>query len=213
MKKLLLLAGLMLGLYAPTLPAHAQTPANCGVNFTPVVGVNCANVRTATYVGQILNLTVASAGTDFWCVDASATKSVSIRRVVLSGVATANGTVPVSMIRRNTLDTGTAGTPNITALSVNNPTSTATVVSYAANPTITDSTSHQTGRVTYLTLTTAATPTTEAIPVLWEFGTSVDAYNQGFDLAKNSTAQLCLNFGGATAAGNILNGYVEWTEQ
>lgn len=212
--RLFLLIALGLGLYAPA--AHAQTPANCGVNYNPVVGVNCANVRRDTYVGQMLGLIPAAGATDFYCIDASASRTITIRRVTLSGTATAIQTPVVSMIRRNTLDTGgTAGTtPFITAFNSANPTSTATVIYYTANPTITDSTSHQTIRASVLTLT----PTTAAAgdintPLTWEFGTSVDAYNQGAVLAKGSTQQFCLNWGAATTAGNSVNGTVEWTEE
>jgi hypothetical protein len=214
-KKLLLSTVLALGWFAaPVAPAHAQTPANCGVNFNPVIGVNCANIRTATYVGQIINLAPASAATDIWCIDASATKNVHIRRVSLSGTATAVATIPVNFIRRNTLDTGgTSSTPNITSFSTNNPTATAPVIQYTANPTLTDTTSHQTIRDTILTLG-PTTPVAGELPsvVQWDFGTAVDAYDQGADLAKNSTQQFCINWGGATTAGNALYGTVEWTE-
>jgi hypothetical protein len=209
MKRLFLLIGLLL--LGASAPAHAQnTP--CGVNFNPVIGVNCANIRQNTYVGQILGLVPVTGATDVWCIDASATKSISIRRLELSGVATAATQVPVTFIRRNTVDTGTAGTPNITANNTGNPTSTATLVSYTANPTITDTTSHQTIRAGYLLLGTAAVPT--GFPIAWNFGTAVDGYNQGADLTKGTTQQFCINLGAtALGGGQLLEGYVEWTEQ
>lgn len=212
MKKLLLLIGLLV--LGASAPASAQTPANCGVNFTPVVGVNCANVRTATYVGQILGLVPAAAASDIWCVDASSTKNVHIRRITLSGTATAVATIPVGLIRRNTLNTGgTSDTPHITAFNTGNPTATAPVIEYTANPTITDTTSHQTIRYGILTLG-PTTPVAGEAPsqLVWEFGTAVDAYDQGADLKLGSTQQFCINWGVATTAGNALYGTVEWTE-
>lgn len=215
MKKLLLSTVLALGWFAtPIVPAHAQTAANCGVNYNPQIGVNCANIRAATYVGQILALVPAAAATDIYCVDASSTKNVHIRRVTLSGTATAVATIPVTMIRRNTLDTGgTSSTPNITAFDTANPTATAAVISYTANPTITDSTSHQTIRDQILVLGPTTPVAGEAPqPIIWEFGTSVDAYDQGANLTKGSTQQFCLNWNANTTAGNALYGTVEWTE-
>lgn len=215
MKKLLLSTVLALGWFAaPVAPAQAQTAANCGVNYFPIIGVNCANIRQATYIGQILGLVPAAAATDVWCLNASATKSVHIRRVTLSGTATAVATIPIVLIRRNTLDTGgTSSTPNITSASTNNPTATAGPIQYTANPTITDSTSHQTIRDQILTLG-PTTPVAGELPTMidWYFGTHNDAYNQGADLAKGSTQQFCINWGAATTAGNALYGTVEWTE-
>jgi hypothetical protein len=212
-KKLLLSTVLALGWFAtPVAPAHAQTAANCGVNFNPTIGVNCANIRQATYVGQIIGLVPQAAASDIFCIDGSATKAIHVRRVELSGTATAAGSAPITFIKRNTLDTGTAGTPNITKLSVNNPAATATLVSYTANPTITDTTSHQTARASVLILSNVTTPAVSQ-PVVWAFGTPVDAYEQGFDIAKGATTvQICINYGLATTAGNLLYGMVEWTE-
>ena len=214
MKKFILLTALLaLGWFAAPV-AQAQTPAQCGVNFNPVVGVNCANIRVATYNGQIAALVPAAAGTDVWCLNASASKNISIRRVQLSGTATAVATIPVVLIRRNTLDTGgTSSVPNITSNSTTNPTATAAAIQYTANPTITDSASHQTIRDTILTLG-PTTPVAGELPSVidWYFGTHNDAYNQGADLLKGSTQQFCINWGAATTAGNALYGTVEWTE-
>lgn len=217
MKKLLLSTVLALGWFAApgAAPASAQTPANCGVNFNPIVGVNCANVRSATYVGQILNLAPAASASDIWCINGSASKAISIRQVQLSGIATANTSIPLTLIRRNTLDTaGTSSVPNVSSLRSNNPTATAALIQYTANPTINDTTSHQTLAAGYLVLNTAATPTIVNNGITWNFGTAVDQYNQGVDiLAGATTQQICLNYGAGTAAGNNLLGTVQWTEQ
>jgi hypothetical protein len=153
----------------------------------------------------------AASASDVWCIDASATKSIHIRRVELSGTAGTAVTLPVVFIRRNTLDTGgTSATPSITKAITSNAASTATVISYTANPTITDSTSHQTIRSSELTL--PVTSAGNADRVTWVFGTAVDAYDQGADLLKGSTQQFCLNLGVVSVSSGLLNGIVEWTE-
>ena len=89
MKKLLLSSVLALGLYAPAFtitPAHA---VGCGVNFTPTIGVNCANVRVATYSAAILKLVPAATPTDFFCISGSATKTIHVRRIELGAVGPA----------------------------------------------------------------------------------------------------------------------------
>lgn len=213
MKRLFILLALGLGLFAA--PAAQAQSTGCGVNYVPQVGINCANVRVNTYVGQIIDAVPAAAATDFYCVDASASKTVTIRRVRLSGTATSAANVPLTLIRRNTLDSGgTTGTLYTTSNNPANPTATATTVYYTANPTINDSTSHQTIRATELTLGSATLTAGELPAVLdWELGTPVDAYDQGAVLTKGSTQQFCLNWGGATTAGNAVYGYVEWTEE
>lgn len=215
MRKLLIFLGLAfgfgLGLHAPA--AHAQQ-VGCGVNFTPQIGINCANVRSATYTGQILALVPAAAATDVWCLNASASKTVSIRRVELSGTAGTLITTPVIFIRRNTLDTGgTSTVPSITEHDLNlNPAATASAIQYSANPTVTDATSHQTIRAAMMTLNTA-TAAGVSPSLIWNFGTQVDAYDQGAVLDAGSTQQFCLNLNAATISTGSIYGTVEWTEQ
>jgi len=193
--------------------AQAQTPTNCGVNYNPVVGVNCANVRKTTYVGQILGLVPVTGATDVWCVNGSSSRNIIVREAFLSGTATAATLVPVSLIRRNTLDTGgTSTVPNIAPMAAGNPTATATAIQYTANPTITDTTSHQTMRAASMLLGTAAVPN---LPVEFKMGTAVDAYDQSAQIVAGATTQqICLNLGAAAlAGGQSLYGFVEWTEE
>lgn len=203
LRKILLSAALGLGLIAP---AYAQ------VNVVPQIGVNTANLRAATYTGQILGLVPAASATDVWCLNASASKNVSIRRVELSGTAGTLITTPVIFIRRNTVDTGgTSTVPSITANNTTNPTATASVIQYSANPTITDSSSHQSIRAAMLTLN-ASTAVGVSPSLTWNFGTAVDAYDQGADLTKGSTQQFCINLNAVSISTGSIYGTVEWTE-
>lgn len=203
MKRILLAGVAALGLIAP---ASAQ------VNAVPQVGVNTANLRAQTYVGQINGVVLASSATDFACINASSSKKVSIRRVALSGTAGTLITTPISLIRRNTKDTGTSTAMNITKNNTTNAAATASGVSYTANPTITDSTSHQTIRTAEITFPVSGTNAVGGDRLEWFFGTQVDAYNQGADLTAGSTQQFCLN-AGAVTTGATVYGTVEWTEQ
>jgi hypothetical protein len=76
----------------------------------------------------------AASATDAIVVQGSATKTVVIRRIMLSGVATAAG-IKVSFIRRSTGDTGgTSSGVTPTAADTNDPTPTAAVSTYTVNP-------------------------------------------------------------------------------
>lgn len=217
MKKLLLSTVLALGWFAaPVASAQAQTPANCGVNFNPVVGVNCANIRQATYVATINDLIPAASATDFFCLTGatSAAKNIHIRRVEISGTATTLITTPISFRRLSVPDTGTlsAKIAGPRGFSTSNPTATAVVAGYDAtggNPTSTGTSALiKTGE---LTLGASATEiTTDRL--IFSFGTSIDSYEQGLDITAGSTVQYCLNLGTASVNAGALYGYIEWTE-
>ena len=207
MKKLLLSTALVLGLCAPAL---AQ------VNVVPQVGVNTANLRQNTYSAAIKALVPASAATDVFCIDGSATKNIHVTHWEL--YATGTGiSVPVLLNHNLGLDTGTAAVaatygPVANKLSSSNPTATATVVAYnstGGNPTIGGTVT--TIRSGVLIVSLATTPVVSQY-INWNFGTQAGFYNQALDIpAGATTEQYCLNLT-ATSPGGTLNGYVEWTE-
>lgn len=213
MKRLLLLIGLALGLAAPASHAQAQ---GCGVNFTPAIGINCANVRANTYSAAILKLVPAASSTDVFCINGSATKAVHVRRWEL--YATGTGiSVPVYLNHNLGLDTGTAAVaatygPVPEPLNSANPAATATTVAYNTTggvPSIGGTVI--TIRSGVLLVSLATTPVASQ-PIEWSFGTAIDGYDQGLDIpAGATTEQYCLNLN-ATSPGGTLNGYVEWTE-
>jgi hypothetical protein len=200
-------------------PASAQTPANCGVNFVPVVGVNCANLRQATYAAVMLKMVPAASATDFLCISGSATKSIHIRRIGLSGTAGTLITTTITLLHRVSLNTGTVATATYikaaTGLRSTNPAATAVVVGYnstGGNPTIVD-TSPTYIRNSDITLNLSGTTAAAADRLIWEFGTSVDAYSQGLDIPSGGTAeQYCLNLNAVSVSSGVLDGSIEWTE-
>ena len=208
MKRLLLASALGLGLLAP---ASAQ------VTVTPQVGLNVANLRINTYSAAILKLVPAATPTDFFCISGSATKQIHVRRIELGATGTGL-TQPIYLNHNLGLDTGTTAVaatygPVAQPLRSSNPTATATVVAYnttGGNPTIGGTVT--TIRSSIIISALATTPVT--VPTLsWQFGTSVDAYNQGLDIpAGATTEQYCLNYVGGTAPSTV-NGYIEWTEE
>lgn len=210
MKNLLLSTALLLGLCAPAL---AQ------VNTVPQVGVNTANLRASTYSVSIFNLVPAATATDVFCLSAG-TKTAHIRRIALSGTAGTLISTQVSLIHRATLDTGTAAVNptyigNITPLLSTNATATAVPVAYnstGGNPTITDSTTHAIARAAVLTLGVSGTTAAPSDRLVWEFGTAVDAYDQGADLPGGGTEQYCVNLNGSSVTSGVLAGSIEWTE-
>ena len=189
------------------------------VNVVPQVGVNTANLRQSTYSAAILGLVPVASATDFFCISGSSSKKVHVRRIALSGQAGTLVTTPIVLLHRTSLDTGTAATSTYLKASApllsTNASATATVVAYnstGGNPTIVDS-SPTYIRVSSLTLPVSGTSAMGSDRLIWEFGTSVDAYSQGLDIPSGGTAeQYCLNLNGVSVSSGVLGGSIEWTE-
>lgn len=218
MRNLALIAALLLGASAPAMisaPAKAQSnQVGCGVNYVPVVGINCANVRSATYAATVTGLVAASSATDLICLDGSTTKNIHLRRVILTAVGSAVLTTPFYINLNHSLDTG--GTPATgkalpvaAMLNPTNPTSGATLISYTANPTVTDASPNRlmAGYFSVVTSTTAQSVT--QLP----FSGAVDPYEQSIDIPKAATVvqQICVNLNGVTTGGTFAS-TLEWTE-
>jgi hypothetical protein len=206
----LLLASALLGVLA--IPALAQ-----GVNTVPQIGVNTANLRANTYSAAILKLVPAATPTDFFCISGSATKNIHVRRIEIAATGTGL-TQPIYLNHNLGLDTGTTAVaatygPIANPLRSKNPAATATVVAYnttGGNPTIGGTVT--TIRSSNIISSLATTPVT-AQALSWQFGTSIDDYEQGLDIPLGATTeQYCLNYVGGTAPSTV-NGYIEWTEE
>lgn len=183
------------------------------VNVVPQIGVSTDTLRKSTYGAISIGLVPAASATDIFCISGSATKTVTVRRLILSGTAGTAVTTPVVLLRRVSLDTGgTAATstalPVAGAFDSNNATATAVLTAYTANPTIVDSSP------TYLAAPAVAfaTTTTANAATEYVFGTNVDGYDQSLVL-RGATQQLCLNLNAVSVSSGVLATSIEWTEQ
>lgn len=211
MKRLFLLSLLVLGLYAPiTTPALAT----CTVNTVPQVGVICDVSRNPTYTGSSVGLVPAASATDLYCISAGTTKDVTIRRLSIGGTAGTAITTPFLLYMRSALGTaGTAATglalPVGTALNSSDPTSTAVLTAYTANPTVAATPVLMDALLVDLPVTTASGGDITAVKT---WGTSVDLFSKGITIKKNTTSQLCANLNGVSVSSGVLNIIMEWTE-
>ena len=195
--------------------ALLSTTALAQVNVVPSPGLAIENLRKQTYSAVAVGLATAASATDVACISASPSKEIHLKYIIISGTTGTNIVVPISILRRATLDTG--GTPATgIALPVpaanwptNGPAS-ATLVSYTANPTITDTSPGYFRTVGMaMTVTTAAGSSEQE----FEFGTFVEGFAQDLMLAKGSTQQVCVNFGATTVTTPSINITFEWSEQ
>jgi hypothetical protein len=210
-KKLILLAALALGLLVPSL-ALAQCP---GINCTVPQSGLAFIARNRTYTASSVALVPAASATDFWCINGSTTKTVSIRQIVIAGTAGTAITTPVLVNLNHSLDT--AGTP-ATGLALPVPVpvnsadsaATATTTAWTANGTVNDTTPSLVAVLTpTFQVTTSANQESQLL-----FGTSVDNFNKGIDIPPAATVvqQVCLNMNGKSVSSGLLNITVQWTE-
>lgn len=188
--------------------------ALCQVNVVPQVGVTSGIVKQPTYSAVSIGLVPASSATDIFCISGSATKAISIKRLEISGIAGTAISVPVTVLRRVSLDTG--GTPaSTTALPVATPNesvdaaATATLIAYTANPTIVDASP------SYLRSSYVSFPLTTSTvsPQTWVFGEEVGWFTKAMNIPKGSaTQQVCVNFNATTVSSGTLNLYISWVE-
>ena len=217
MKRVLITLG-ALGLAASlSALALAQAPVgSAGVGSVPAPGlITGFQNYTQTYTAGYIGLASASSATDVVCIAGSATKTIAVTKIQLSGTSSTLVTLPITLVRRTSVDTsGTAASTtanpanNIAKHDTNNATATAVPISYTANPTINDSspTYLQTANVT-MPVTTAGT---SIVPIHWTYG-NIATGEQPLIL-RGAAAQLCLNFNGVTVATPVITGSLTWYE-
>lgn len=212
MKRLSLAGALLLGLIAPAL---AQ------VNTVPQVGVTSEYLKKTTYSSAFFGLVpVVTSGTDQICISGSASKTVRVQRITIWGTtATAPQAVPLTLVRRATLDTGgtpaaTTANPGVTTQIAKRDTgyaaATAVLVSYTAAPTITDA------APTYIDSQLLSMPIVTSVmgvaPADFNFARDVENLLLAPTLV-GATTQLCVNNSAALTNASAWNGSIVWTEE
>ena len=192
----------------------AASVASAQVNVVPQVGQINSIIRVPTYTATSIGLVPAASATDIFCLNASATKNISVTRVTIDGTAGTAVTTPFILYRRVSQDTGgTAATglalPVAVPLNSTDPASTATLTAYTANPTIVDSSPSLVGA----NLVSVAVTTSVGLQETMRYGSSTDIFNRRIDLAKGSTQQLCVNLNAVSISSGVLMINLEWQEQ
>lgn len=188
----------------------ASTRATVAVDANGRLLVSPAPANTlATYAVTSAALSPPAAATDVFTLNGSATTTVRILQVTVSGTATATTAIDLSLIKRPALDTGgTSSAPTIHLFDSNNAAATATATQYSVNPATLGGGTPAVLDTRRFTVTTVATPAIPIIQLVWNFGLSGQAV-----VLRGAAQQLALNLGGATIAGLLLTVCVIWTEE
>jgi len=166
-----------------------------------------------TYQASTAGLTnsgLATASTsDFFTIQGSATKIVTVTEISCTGTATALSIADILLIKRSTADTGTSVTLTNVPNDSGSPAATALVKTWATTPT--PGTPVGTIRASKFLLAANPTPAvTPVAPLRWQFGDS--PYEQAVVL-RGVAQTLALGVGAAAlAAGAAVNCNVTWTE-
>lgn len=156
----------------------------------------------ASYSAAAAFSPTTTAATDIFTITGSATKTVRITKLSVSGSATASTAVSVSLIRRSTVDTGgTSAAVTVVPNDTTNAAGTATCLSYTANPTVGNTVG--TIRADRLTFS----PTAPSLQV-YTFGGSAQSI-----VLRGTSQQLAINLNGATVASIAASVSIEWTEE
>lgn len=169
-------------------------------------GLHTIGIRTScrTYSASH-NITIAAAATDIMAIFGNASTIVHVTKIRVSGIATATGIADMILIKRSTANSG--GTSSNFSLAAHDATDSAnssTPIGYTANPT--PGTSIGNVRRWYQSLLASTSDNA------YEYELDLDI-NKNKPIILSGTSQgLCINLGGATIAGAILNVTIEWIE-
>lgn len=180
---------------------------NCGADVNQVgqLAVDLKPKRI-TYRANVAGLVPAASATDVFYINGSASKTITVNRLFVSGSAGTNVGVPMQVIKRSTATTGgTCAAATNVPLDSADAAATAVVNSCTANPTPGTSVGTVASQQVWLPTTSGVT----GPPGDFRFG---DA--NGKPVVLRGTAQgLALNLNGVSVTTGALTVWIEWTEE
>lgn len=187
------------------------------VGNVPAPGVTSGFIQKQSFAAVSIGLAPAASATDIFCIAGSASKTVKVSKVEVSGTAGTLITTPAVFLRRASVDTGgtaasTIANPanTIGKLDSGSAAATATLIAYTANPTINDTSP------TYIRAGNVTLPTTAAgtviVPLLWDFGDNATALTQQLTL-RGAAEQACLNLQATSVSSGLMNISINWAEE
>lgn len=189
----------------PTLTNTQQAAAQFDSNGRLLVSDASVDGYKKTYLASIVGLVPPATPTDIFTITGSATTTVRITRIFLTGTQTTAAQRDILLIKRSTANTaGTSTAPTRIPLDANDAAATATVLAYTANPTLGTGIGTLYSRKMQISTVSLLGDTLELA-----FGAE-----SGKCVVLRGIAQvLAVNLNSVTSAGNLFNVTVEWTEE
>ena len=164
----------------------------------------------ASFMAASSGLVPVAGATDIFTITGKAGRAIKINQIQISGIATSAAAVPISIVKRSSANTGGTAT-QVTAVGMDSTNSgsaaSATVQAYTANPGALGAPigSISTARM----ILSTASASVGTAPIVFAF----ERMYMKMPVLRDGTESLCINYGGATAAGNSIDVSVSWTEE
>ena len=181
--------------------AAAQCVGVGGVNTVPQTGIVCIQESSApSYAVTSIGIVPAAAPTDIFCITGSATRTIRVKQVRVSGVAGTAINITANLNKHTVADTGgtaastiATGLPSFTPADSTFPTTTATAAAYTANPTIDASYTTVSAQTMFLPATGTAA---NGFPALWQWDDG--GPNISPPVLRGVAQQLCVSYNAVT---------------
>lgn len=158
-----------------------------------------------TYSAAATSIVSAATAQDIFTLTGSATKTIRITRVTVTGTQTTAAQQNILLVRRSTANTGGTSTA-VTAVPMDstNAAATATALAYTANPTAGTLVGALRSRKVFVGATTA-----NSDEFISDFGTR----NAQAIVLRGTSQVFAVNLNGVTVTGGNFNVAIEWTEE
>lgn len=192
-----LLAGVVVALLASA--SFAQTSV--------IFSVENTGNRAATFAGAAKNFTLAATPTDVCILNGSATKTVYVTKVSVTGLKTTAGFSQVVLFKRTAANTGgtAVGTTEV-AFDTAGDAPTAAMQHYTANPTPGAGTQVYSNYMSF----NAPAGTADIAPHVITYGAAIPSQ---YMILRGTAQGLAVNLDGATLTGGVFNCSFEWIER
>lgn len=181
----------------------AQSDANGRLitNSVPVDG------SKATYSAAIIGLVAANTPTDIFTLTGSSTKTIRVLRAEFSATQTTAGVRDLVLLKRSTANTGGTSTiPTATPHDSTSAVATAVVHAYTANPTLGTLVGIIRAKKLVIDVTSKSGPVDRV-----EFFFAITP-SQAIVL-RGTSEVFSINLNSVTSAGNLIDLFIEWTEE
>ncbi len=166
--------------------------------------------KKLTYKAAFQGAVTAATATDIFTITGSATKTVKILKILVSGIQTTSSAAIFNIIKRSTANSaGTSTTPSVIPVDSSFAAGTAVVRAYTVNPTL----GTQVGTTPFATvrkeIPTAAFANSDYNPYVFDFA------SESGELAvlRGVNEVLSLNLASASISGNNMSLEIIWTEE
>jgi len=194
------------------MPEQGQTPGS-GTLMMELDASGKAQFRqydhgAAAYSAASLAVATATAATDVWCIRGGVGKIIRLQGIRISGTASANVIVPISLIKRAMSTGGTSTAVPAVPHDSLDPASVASILAYTANPT---GIGTPVGllRGEDIIFAGSSAPNLAISSVLYQFS----VYDGKLPTLRGVDECICVNLNGATVSSGAITVDAQWTEK